>query len=113
MACSTITIRKTVFPSMSIVQLAFLIAILESMAGITSGTTGIIVKRRVASRTFGVQGPVSLPHLRVARVGEGHITGDTIPIRPAANRIMEIVHGIPRATTHVMTGGIAASVHVA
>ena len=53
-ACTTITIRKTVFPGMSIVQFPFLIAILESMAGITSGTTGIIVKRRVASRTCGV-----------------------------------------------------------
>ena len=38
---------------MSVVQLPFLVAILEGMTVITSGTTRIIVKRRVASCTFG------------------------------------------------------------
>ena len=37
---------------MPVVQLPFLIAYFEAMAGIASGTTGIIVKRRVASRTL-------------------------------------------------------------
>ena len=65
---------------MPVVQLPFLIAYFEAMAGIASGTTGIIVKRRVASLTYRVQGPVSLPHLRVVRIGEGHATGGSITI---------------------------------
>ena len=79
------------------------------MTSITPGPAGVIVKRRVASRTFRVHGPIALPHLRIARIGEGHSTGGSITIRPAANRVMEIVHGIPRTTIHVMTSRSAAT----
>ena len=72
----------TVLPGMCIVQLTFLVAYFEGMTGITSGTTGIIVKRCVASLTYRIQWPVSLPHLRVSRVGVEYMfaTGGTIPI---------------------------------
>ena len=65
---------------MSVVQLTLSIAILEGMTGIAAGATGIIVKRRVARRAFRVQGPVALPHLRVARIGESHAAGGSIPV---------------------------------
>ena len=81
-----------------------------SREGMTVSTSSswIGIDRRMAGRTVGVQRPVWFPHLGVAAIRINHPAGGTVAIRPAAG-VMEVVHGIPRTTIHVMTSRSAAT----
>ena len=89
---------------MSCVQVPFA---RETMAISTTSWIGSIV-RRVTGIAIGIQRPVGDPHLGVGSKGIDHPAGGTVAIRPAAG-VMEIMHGIPRTTIHVMTSRGAAA----
>ena len=79
----------------------------EGMA-IAASTPRVGIVRRVTGGAIDIQRPVGDPHFRVGRIGIDHPAGGAVAIRPVAS-IMQIVHGIARATTHDMTSRSAAT----